>query len=237
MAGRQLVLNPMQTPIRYQHKPHIVPPCKADYLRLYEDEHMVVVNKPAGLLSQPGKHKYNQDSLLTRLKDSYATPYLVHRLDLDTSGVMVVALTKEAAAKLGQLFERREVEKHYVALVVGLVEPDHGVIELPLTVDWPKRPMQKVCFETGKPSKTEYQVLERDIENNRTRVKLIPHTGRTHQLRIHMASIGHAIVGCDMYAEDSVCRAGARLYLHAQQIQLQPSFADSLLSFESPAPF
>jgi tRNA pseudouridine32 synthase/23S rRNA pseudouridine746 synthase len=227
----------MQTPIRYQRKPHIVPPCKADYLCIYEDEHMVVVNKPAGLLSQPGKHKFNQDSLLTRLKDSYATPYLVHRLDLDTSGVMVVALTKEAAAKLGRLFERREVEKHYIALVDGLVEQDHGVIELPLTVDWPKRPMQKVCFESGKPSKTEYKVLQRDIENNRSRVQLLPHTGRTHQLRLHMASIGHAIIGCDMYAGDRVCYAGERLFLHAERISVTHPSSQLTVSFEAPALF
>lgn len=227
----------MQTPIRYQRKPHIAPPCKADYLRLYEDEHMLVVNKPAGLLSQPGKHKYNQDSLLTRLKDSYATPYLVHRLDLDTSGVMVVALSKEAAAKLGRLFERREVEKHYIALVDGLVEQDHGVIELPLTVDWPKRPMQKVCFESGKPSKTEYKVLQRDVEDNRSRVQLLPHTGRTHQLRLHMASIGHAIIGCDMYAPDDVCKSGERLFLHALRLSFSNPFTHQLVQLESSPPF
>ncbi|MDD9892773.1 MAG: pseudouridine synthase, partial [Gammaproteobacteria bacterium] len=195
------------------------------------------VNKPAGLLSQPGRLKENHDSLFTRLQSRYTNPYLTHRLDLDTSGLMLIALNKAAAGELGKLFERRQISKHYIALVDGLVGADNGVIELPLIADWPNRPLQKVCFETGKTAKTEYQVLERLKAKQRTRLKLMPHTGRSHQLRVHCAEIGHPIIGCDMYAPDAVCYGGERLYLHAEGLSFVHPFTNEPLTLVSPTPF
>lgn len=227
----------MQTPIRLQPKPYIVPPCAQNYRLLYEDENMIAVNKPNGLLSQPGRLKENYDSLYTRLQKEYDSPYLVHRLDLDTSGIMLLALNKQAAGELGRLFERRLVRKHYVAIVDGLIEQAQGEINLPLIADWPRRPLQKVCIETGKAAKTEYQLLSHDHEAKQSRVKLIPHTGRSHQLRLHMAELGHAIVGCDMYASDDVCYAGERLFLHAEFLSFSHPFSGKTLEIKSPAPF
>lgn len=227
----------MQIPIRLQPKPYIVPPCTEDYSLLYEDETMIAVNKPAGLLSQPGRLKENNDSLFTRLQQRYKTPYLIHRLDLDTSGVMVIALNKAMAGELGKLFEHRRVQKHYIAIVDGLVANPQGTIELPLIADWPNRPLQKVCFDTGKHAKTEYEVLSHDIQLNRTRLKLTPHTGRSHQLRIHTAQMGHAILGCDMYAPDAVCYAAKRLCLHAERLFLSHPLNGQLLELQSRTPF
>lgn len=227
----------MQTPIRLQPKPFIVPPCTEDYALLYEDEHFIAVSKPTGLLSQPGRLKENHDSLFTRLQADYGTPYLIHRLDLDTSGIMVVALNKTAAGALGKLFERRQVQKHYVAIVDGIVAAQEQTIELPLIADWPNRPLQKVCFDTGKPAKTHCELLNHDADLARSRVMLTPHTGRSHQLRIHMAEIGHAIVGCDMYASDEVCYAGERLYLHAESLSFVHPFTHESQALISPVPF
>lgn len=216
----------MQIPFRLQPKPYICKPCLSPLETVYEDADMVVVNKPAGLLSQPGRLPDNKDSVFTRLQAKYQTPYLIHRLDLDTSGLMVVGLNKAAAGKLGQLFEKRQVYKEYVAIASGIVEADQGKIELPIRPNWDNRPLQMVCHQQGKSALTEYEVLARDIENNQTRVKLVPHTGRSHQLRIHMAEIGHALVGCDLYAPDEVCYAGGRLMLHANQLSFKSPFSN-----------
>lgn len=207
-----------QTPLRLQEEPYIVPHCEETYELLLERPEFVVVSKPPRLLTVPGRHPLNQDSLSNRLAEVYETPRIVHRLDMDTSGVLVVGLTQAAASEFGKLFQSRAVDKEYVALVDGIVEPDSGHIEHPLIADWVNRPLNKVCYATGKKSHTEFEVLERDTDNSRTRMRLIPHTGRSHQLRIHMRELGHSIIGCDMYASDEVCYAGDRLMLHAKHI-------------------
>lgn len=227
----------MQIPFRLQPKPYIVSPCLEQIETVYDDEDMLVINKPAGLLSQPGRLEANKDCVLTRLQKEYETPYLIHRLDLDTSGLMVIGLNKAAAGKLGQLFEKRKVHKEYVAIASGIIENDHGTIELPIRPNWDDRPLQMVCYESGKSALTEYTVLERDIEKNRTRVKLVPHTGRSHQLRIHMAEIGHALVGCDLYASDEVCYAGERLMLHAQKLEFLRPVTQQPMRIEAVALF
>lgn len=213
-----------QTPLRLQPEPYIVPHCEDTYDLLLERPEFVVVSKPPRLLTVPGRHPLNHDSLFSRMAQVYETPRIVHRLDMDTSGVLVVGLTQAAASEFGKLFQSRAVDKEYVALVDGIVEADHGHIEHPLIADWVNRPLNKVCYATGKKSHTEFEVLERDEVRNRTRMKLIPHTGRSHQLRIHMREIGHSIIGCDMYAPDEVCYAGDRLMLHAKHIGFTDPF-------------
>ncbi|MFT7127083.1 MAG: tRNA pseudouridine32 synthase/23S rRNA pseudouridine746 synthase [Pseudoalteromonas tetraodonis] len=224
-----------QTPLRLQQEPYIVPQCDATYELLLERPEFIIVSKPSGLLTVPGRHPLNQDSLSNRLSEVYDTPRIVHRLDMDTSGILVVGLTQAAASEFGKLFQGRAVDKEYVAVVDGLIEADRGHIDFPLIADWVNRPLNKVCYATGKKSHTEFEVLERDEKLNRTRVKLIPHTGRSHQLRIHMREIGHSIIGCDMYASDEICYAGDRLMLHARYIGFDDPFTGDRIdvSFEA----
>ncbi|CAH6307076.1 Ribosomal large subunit pseudouridine synthase A [Klebsiella pneumoniae] len=154
---------------------------------LYQDEHIMVVNKPSGLLSVPGRLEEHKDSVMTRIQRDFPQAESVHRLDMATSGVIVVALNKAAERELKRQFREREPKKQYVARVWGHPQPAEGLVDLPLICDWPNRPMQKVCYETGKAAQTEYEVLEY-AEDNTARVRLKPITGRSHQLRVHMAS-------------------------------------------------
>lgn len=183
---------------------------------LHEDLEVLVVNKPAGLLSVPGKTPDLADCLLTRVEVAFPTARLVHRLDRDTSGVMVFGLTAHAQRHLGAQFEARKTKKTYVARVVGQLEPKEGEVDLPLIVDWPNRPRQMVCHETGKPSLTEYKVMRSNEDE--TRVKLFPKTGRSHQLRVHMLALGHPILGDPLYAPETA--AGfERMMLHAEELR------------------
>ncbi|HHL2499097.1 TPA: bifunctional tRNA pseudouridine(32) synthase/23S rRNA pseudouridine(746) synthase RluA [Yersinia enterocolitica] len=184
---------------------------------LYQDEHIMVVNKASGLLSVPGRAPENKDSVMTRIQADFPTAESVHRLDMATSGVIVVALTKAAERELKRQFREREPKKSYVARVWGHLAQDEGLIDLPLICDWPNRPKQKVCYETGKSSQTLYQVLSRDADGS-TRVKLSPITGRSHQLRVHMLAIGHPILGDGFYAHPEAKAMASRLQLHAQEL-------------------
>ena len=193
------------------------PPRDPWLLILYQDEHIMVVNKPSGLLSVPGRAPENKDSIMTRIQADFPTAESVHRLDMATSGVIVVALTKAAERELKRQFREREPKKSYVARVWGHLALDEGLIDLPLICDWPNRPKQKVCYETGKSSQTQYQVLSRDTDGS-TRVKLSPITGRSHQLRVHMLAIGHPILGDGFYAPVEAKAMASRLQLHAQEL-------------------
>ncbi|EPF5496393.1 bifunctional tRNA pseudouridine(32) synthase/23S rRNA pseudouridine(746) synthase RluA [Yersinia enterocolitica] len=184
---------------------------------LYQDQHIMVVNKASGLLSVPGRAPENKDSVMTRIQADFPTAESVHRLDMATSGVIVVALTKAAERELKRQFREREPKKSYIAMVWGHLAQDEGLIDLPLICDWPNRPKQKVCYETGKPSQTLYQVLSRDADGS-TRVKLSPITGRSHQLRVHMLAIGHPILGDGFYAHPEAKAMASRLQLHAQEL-------------------
>ncbi len=177
----------------------------------------MVVNKASGLLSVPGRAPENKDSVMTRIQADFPTAESVHRLDMATSGVIVVALTKAAERELKRQFREREPKKSYIARVWGHLAQDEGLIDLPLICDWPNRPKQKVCYETGKPSQTLYQVLSRDADGS-TRVKLSPITGRSHQLRVHMLAIGHPILGDGFYAHSEAKAMASRLQLHAQEL-------------------
>lgn len=223
--------------MQHQERPYIVPVCEEPINTLYQDEDIIVIEKPALLLSTPGRHPLNRDSVLSRLQKQFEFANLAHRLDLDTSGILVAGLHKTALAKLNEQFAQRLVDKQYIAVLDGLVEKDSGVIDLPIITDWPNRPLQKVCFETGKPSITEYTVVKRNHEQNYTRVIFKPITGRSHQLRLHSRSIGHAILGCDMYAEMAAFKKSKRLLLHAQQLIFNHPITGKKISIESPVPF
>lgn len=183
---------------------------------LYQDEWLAVLNKPSGLLSTPGRDPGLQDSVATRIKSLSPYAELVHRLDMDTSGVLLLALRKQTESALKIQFQERLTKKVYLARVWGQPPEAEGEIDLPLICDWPNRPLQKVCFETGKPSRTGYRVLESDERTSL--VELYPLTGRSHQLRVHMMSCGCPILGDRFYAQGEVLQASERLLLHAQQL-------------------
>lgn len=201
---------------------------------LSEDADLLLVDKPAGLLSVPGKGEALQDCLLTRLERAFPTVRLVHRLDRDTSGVMVFALTPHAQRHLGQQFETRKTKKTYLARLQGRLIPSSGEIDLPLTVDWPNRPRQMVCHETGKPALTAWKVLKATDEE--TRVRLFPHTGRSHQLRVHTLALGHPILGDTLYASDTAARY-PRMMLHAEELRLNHPETGKGMKFRAPPPF
>ena len=199
---------------------------------LHEDAHILVVNKPAGLLSVPGKGIELADCLLSRLKVAFPNTLLVHRLDRDTSGVMIFAQTGYAQRVLSMQFEKRQVKKTYVARVSGVVMQRSGLIDLPLVVDWENRPRQMVCHETGKRALTEWYKLT-SCENE-SRLRLVPKTGRSHQLRVHCMAFGHPIIGDPIYGESIVHR---RMMLHSEELKVNHPESGFGLRFRSKAPF
>lgn len=201
---------------------------------IHEDHELLVVNKPAGLLSVPGKGDHLKDCLITRLQAAFPEALLVHRLDMDTSGVIVFARTPAAQRHLGLQFEKRMMKKSYLALVWGQVDGKEGVIDLPLIVDWPNRPLQKVCHETGRAAVTEWKVLRHDETS--TRVRLFPQTGRSHQLRVHMRELGHPILGDPFYATGPA-RDFPRLMLHAETLRLRHPDGGRGMTFRAKNPF
>lgn len=201
---------------------------------LYEDDHILIADKPSGLLSVPGRGVHLADCLLTRVQDAFPQALLVHRLDRDTSGVMVFALTPHAQRNLSSQFENRQTKKTYVARVWGHLEPKTGTVDLPLIVDWPNRPKQMVDHENGKPAVTDWKVIK--VEGDTTRVRLFPQTGRSHQLRVHMQALGHPILGDPFYAEGAA-RDFPRLMLHSEELRLNHPENGRGMKFRSPAPF
>lgn len=200
---------------------------------LHEDRHLLVMDKPAGLLSVPGKLANREDCLLTRLQAARWDALLVHRLDCDTSGVIIFARTKQAQGFLGQEFEQRRAQKTYIARVHGVIAEDQGQIDLPLGSDWDYRPRQKVTPD-GKPAQTAWQVIARS--ETETRVRLTPHTGRSHQLRVHMLALGHPILGDQIYASKTR-DLYPRLMLHAETLSLHHPATKERVQFTAPAPF
>lgn len=201
---------------------------------LHEDDHLLIVNKPSGLLSVPGKGPELADCLLSRLVSVFPETLLVHRLDRDTSGIMVFARTPHAQRHLGLQFEKRHVKKAYVARVWGVPTEASGEIDLPLIVDWPNRPKQMVCHETGKPAQTTWKRIKG--EGDTARLRLWPKTGRSHQLRVHCLAIGHPILGDPFYA-DGPARDFPRLMLHSEELRLKHPEGGRSLKFRSAAPF
>ncbi|NIZ12951.1 RluA family pseudouridine synthase [Phaeobacter sp. HF9A] len=201
---------------------------------LHHDAQLLVVNKPAGLLSVPGKGAHLADCLISRIQAAFPEALLVHRLDRDTSGVMVFAMTAHAQRHLGLQFEKRMTKKTYVARLAGQLEPRSGTVDLPLIVDWPNRPLQKVCHETGKPAETDWKVLRSDPQE--TRVRLMPKTGRSHQLRVHMLSLGHPILGDPLYASGAALEY-PRMMLHSEELRLKHPDGGVSHKFRAKAPF
>jgi tRNA pseudouridine32 synthase/23S rRNA pseudouridine746 synthase len=201
---------------------------------LHDDSAVLAVEKPAGLLSVPGKGPELADCLIARLSRAFPTVRLVHRLDRDTSGVMVFALTEHAQRHLSRQFEQRRVKKTYLARLAGRLEPRKGTVDLPLTVDPLGRPRQKVCRETGRPAVTDWRVLRADDAESRAR--LMPHTGRSHQLRVHMLAMGHPILGDPLYAPETWADH-PRMMLHAEELRLSHPEGGEGLTVRAPAPF
>ncbi|MGC4061474.1 MAG: RluA family pseudouridine synthase [Aquabacterium sp.] len=201
------------------------------------DAHLIVVNKPSGLLSVPGRGDGRDDCLISRAQQRFPDAMIVHRLDMATSGLLVLARGQEMQSRLSQLFQHREVDKRYVAIVHGLMQADAGEIDLPLITDWPNRPMQRVCHEHGKASQTRFAVLARDAQLGQTRVELEPVTGRSHQLRVHMLSLGHVIVGDPLYGDQAMQSRYPRLMLHASQLTLPHPMTGERLVWLSPPAF
>ncbi len=200
---------------------------------VYQDDCLLVVNKPAGLLAVPGRGVDKQDCLSSRLQQVFPDALIVHRLDMSTSGLMLFARGAEMQRRLSHMFHQREVEKRYMAVVVGRLDSEAGEVDLPIAADWPNRPLRKVDAELGKPSLTRYRLM--DFEKfDVTRIELEPVTGRTHQLRVHMAAIGHPILGDALYGD---VHSAPRLLLHATTLDLLHPLTGAALHFVSSAPF
>ena len=204
---------------------------------LYQDDHLLAVNKPSGILTVPGKGPEKQDSLILRVLTQFPQALIVHRLDLGTSGILLLALDKETQGKMGKLFQERKVKKRYEAIVAGKPDPENGLIDLPLITDWPNRPRQKVDHETGKPSQTHYQLMEYDRKTDTSRVELTPETGRSHQLRVHMMALGHPVLGDELYADEKVLHMADRLLLHAAWLSFPHPVSGEAVSIDSKVPF
>jgi len=216
-------------------KPFVYEPPKTSLDILYIDEDVLVVNKPSGLLTVPGKELKHHDSLELRVKIEYPNSFLVHRLDMDTSGVIIFALSKSTQRSLNLQFEKRIVKKLYEARVFGNIKEDNGFIDLPLIVDWPNRPLQKIDAKEGKSALTHWQVLDR--EGDVTRVALMPETGRTHQLRVHMMSLGHTILGDRFYGNVAEINLANELQLHAKDLMIIHPKNGKKITFKAPLPF
>ncbi|WP_134680965.1 RluA family pseudouridine synthase [Paracoccus ravus] len=201
---------------------------------LHADHEVLVVSKPPGLLSVPGRGEDRTDCLIERLRGAFPTVLLVHRLDMDTSGVMVFGLTPHAQRNLSKQFEDRKTKKTYIARLWGRMSEKSGKVDLPLIVDWPNRPRQMVCHETGRPAQTDWRVIR--ANDSETRVRLSPVTGRSHQLRVHMASLGHPILGDPLYASGAAADF-PRLMLHAESLRFKHPETGVMQSFTAPAPF
>jgi tRNA pseudouridine32 synthase/23S rRNA pseudouridine746 synthase len=202
---------------------------------VYQDDAMIVLDKPSELLSVPGKAPEHKDCLESRVKTVFPTATIVHRLDMATSGILIMALTKQAHVEISRQFQHRETQKQYISRVYGQIEQNEGSIDLPLICDWPNRPKQMVDHERGKKALTHWQVLERNEQD--TRVLLKPVTGRSHQLRVHMLSLGHPILGDRLYAHPDALAAAPRLQLHARWIALTHPLSGEPIEFTADCPF
>ena len=222
-----------------QADPFIVPVCDENIEVLYQDEHLLLINKPSGLLTLSGKHPLNKDSVHFRLVKDFSTATMVHRLDFGTSGLLIVALNKVVNAHIGKQFQAQTVSKTYTAILHGDVADDSGCIDKPIAKD--NFPLQKICYETGKPAVSHYEVVKRLVgglgEPDSTRVIFKPATGRTHQLRIHSRELGHPILGCDLYATDEAFFMADRLMLHATDIEFNHPVTGERVHGFSPCPF
>lgn len=193
----------------------------ADIALLYQDEALLVLNKPCGLLSVPGRGADKQDCLSARVQANFADALVVHRLDMATSGLLLMARSAHAQRVINHAFAQGQVEKRYVAQVAGLLEPDAiwRTIDLPIAVDWPRRPLRIIDVH-GKPSRTRWRCVRYDAPHQTSHLELEPLTGRSHQLRVHLQALGHPILGDALYAPPDVQAMASRLHLHACSLAL-----------------
>lgn len=215
-------------------------PARSAIEPLYADEALLVFDKPSGLLAVPGRGPDKQDCLAARVQARYPDALIVHRLDMATSGLMVMARGAAVQRELSRAFAAREVSKRYIAVVAGRLDAPSqgwGVIDLPIVVDWPNRPLRIVDHTRGKPSLTRWRVLGNDETGLRTRIELEPVTGRSHQLRVHLAELGHPILGDALYAPPQVQARSGRLLLHAWSLDFMHPLSGERLAFECPPPF
>lgn len=203
---------------------------------IHRDEQFIVVNKQAGLLSVSGREPQFKDSIMDRLQQKFGYAESVHRLDMATSGIMIVALSKLADREFKRQFRERIPKKRYIAVVLGHLEQQSGSIDFPLSCDWPNRPKQMIDHENGKSALTHYKVLSYN-DDNTTRVELFPYTGRSHQLRVHLQGIGHAILGDKFYATKEGFERSSRLLLHAQSLSLLHPKTGEPITFSSDPDF
>ena len=211
-------------------------PPMTPYLSIvYQDDDLLIVNKPSVLLTVPGKDPKHADCLIARINRVFPTAKIVHRLDMATSGIICLAMHKEAHRNLSIQFQDRKTAKRYIARVFGKLEQETGSVDLPLICDWPNRPKQMVDHDNGKPSLNHFKVLE--YEQNATRVELTPITGRSHQLRVHMLSLGHPILGDKLYAHPEAFAMAPRLQLHAEMLTLAHPASGETLIFEAAPEF
>ncbi|MBA4341441.1 MAG: RNA pseudouridine synthase [Methylibium sp.] len=210
-----------------------MPPPYPELPPIYVDEGLIVVDKPADLLTVPGRGEDKQDCAIHRVQQRFNDALIVHRLDMATSGLLLLARGADMQRRLSIAFAQRRVAKRYTAVLAGCLAEACGEVDLPLMPDWPNRPLQKVDLARGKPSLTRWRVLSVDEQVQSTRVALEPVTGRSHQLRLHMQAIGHPILGDPLYASPAQCALAPRLLLHASWLHL-PELG---LSFDSAAPF
>lgn len=220
--------NTISPPFRYS-------PPKGKISVLYRDDDIIVLDKPSGLLSVPGKGEAHRDCVEARIRADHPEARIVHRLDMDTSGLLVMAMNGAAHRHLGLQFERRHVEKTYQARVWGEIATESGAIDLPLRCDWPNRPRQMVDPENGRPAHTRWRVLAQD--GMTTRLLLFPKTGRSHQLRVHMLALGHPILGDNLYAHERALEAADRLCLHAESLAFFHPSGGRRLAFHAKCPF
>jgi tRNA pseudouridine32 synthase/23S rRNA pseudouridine746 synthase len=222
-------LNPMPQSFVYN------PPTEPWLSIIHLDDDLVVLDKPSGLLSVPGRDPALTDSLAGRVQARYPGAAVTHRLDMDTSGVLAMARNKRALGRVGQEFEQRRAQKGYVARVWGEMAEETGEIDLPLAVDWENKPRQKVDHAAGRVSRTQWRVIGR--EPGITRLELVPLTGRTHQLRVHLRAIGYPILGDAFYATGEALAAAGRLQLHARTLEFTHPTSGAWMVFSAPVPF
>lgn len=210
------------------------PPLEPYISVIHRDADILVLDKPSGLLSVPGRHPALSDSLATRVQKEFPQALMIHRLDKDTSGVVLMSLNRKAHAAIAAQFEARTTEKFYIAEAWGKVSPLEGLIDLPLAIDPDNKPRHRVDHIHGKPAQTRWQVL--GYKENTTRLRLSPLTGRTHQLRVHMKALGYPMLGDEFYAEGDARAAADRLLLHAEELAFQHPDGRAM-KFTVPCPF
>ena len=215
----------------------VAPVCHEQIEILFQDEFILLINKPAGLLSLSGKNPLNKDSVHFRLVQQFPGATLVHRLDFGTSGIMLLALGKTVNANLTRQFQERMVTKTYVAVLAGHLACDEGCVDAPIAKDKPNFPLLKICYVSGKRALSHYRVLERLENPPRSRVLFTPQTGRTHQLRLHSRELGHPILGCDLYGSNLTRSMAKRLLLHAATLEFNHPVSAERMRVQSESPF